>query len=188
MLEIQQIELLLGLWITLMVYAAIITIFVKIKFLFKALVIPFIFIIAYQGLIVSEILPGNPSYSEKESQGTLNGYVVFEKNSKKLIAVLLNTKQGPMLYAVPYDPEMEKNLSQAMNKLTQQGIPTLVRKKGKLSIQDGRESNGQDGEQGSETAQQGKTGKSGKFGNQTEGPLEFYDFVEQYLVPKNPSP
>lgn len=187
MLEIPQVELLLGLWISLMVYAAIATIFIRVNFLIKILIIPIIFIVAYQSLIVSDILPGNPSYSQEEDQGTLNGYVVFEKNNKKLIAVLLNTRQGPMLYAVPYDPEMEKNLSQAMNKLTQQGIPTLVRKKGKLSVQEGQQADGQDGE-ASDSGQQGKHGKAGKFGNQTEGPLEFYDFVEQYLVPKNPSP
>lgn len=181
MLDISQIELLLGLWISLMIYAAIATIFLRLNFFIKLVVIPCIFIVAYQSMLVSEILVGHPSYSEKETQGILNGYVVFEKNGAKIIAVLLNTKDGPMLYAVPYDPEMEKNLSQAMTKLTQQGVPTLVRKKGKLSLEQGQ-GEGQEGQEGETTEGQGEPGK---FGNQTDGPLEFYDFMDQYLVPKS---
>lgn len=189
MFDIPQIQLLIGLWMTLMVYAAIATIFSRLNFLVKVIVIPFIFVVAYQSLIVSDILVGHPSYSESETQGMLNGYVVFEKNGGKEIAVLLNTQDGPMLYAVPYNPDTEKNLSQAMTKLTQKGVPTLVRKKGNLSMEgsdgesDGEGQEGQEGQNGS--AKSGKRG--GKFGTQAEGPLEFYDFMDQYLVPKNPN-
>lgn len=186
LLDIPAIELLLALWIALMIYAAIATIFLKINYLYKIIIIPVIFIVAYQSVIVSEILVGTPSYSENETQGNLGGYVIFEKNGQKQIAVLLSTKQGPMLYALPYDPDTEKNLSQAMSKLTQKGIPTLIRKKGKLSVE---ASQGQNGEESADGDSQGKgtNKKVGKFGNQS-GPLEFYDFVDQYLIPKSTSP
>lgn len=184
LLELHQVYILFSMLLLLMLYAAVVTVRVNMPAWAKVLIIPLIFTITYQSMVVSEILVGKPSYSEAESQGILGGYVIFDKNGHKEIAFLLNTKdRGPTLFAVPYDPDTEKGLSQAMQKLATKGIPTMVRKKGKAVDSQGEEGEGKEGEGKGD----GRVGKGGIGGGSQKGPLEFYDFTDQYLVPKNPS-
>lgn len=179
-----SVQILALMWISLMLYSAWVTIYSTINSWLKIIAIPLIFFVGYHMIDISHHMLGTPRFTDEEIQGQLNGYTVFQKDGEKHIAILLTTKEGPRTYAVPYNPSDEKNLSQAMNKLINKGVPTIIRKSdGKLEATQG-EGEGDNEDASRKNGKIGASGKPGKKDGTNSNGLEFYEFTEQYLVPK----
>jgi len=169
LLSLHEVQFLLAIWLIQLMYAAVVTVGCKWNWKSKAIAIPILFAACYQTIMVSNSLLGTPKFTNDEITGTLAGYAEFKNGDQKELAVLLITKTGPIMFAVPYDPKSETDLRQAMNQLATTGKPTLVRKKSNNQLQNAKQTN--------------KNGKEGQ-GNQVSGNLELYDFTDQLLVPK----
>ena len=178
------VQLLILMWVLQLVFTAFATLRSKMHDLTKGLVIILLFVSCYYTVDISKNWLGTPSFTDDEVIGVLDGYDQFTAEGKQMIAVMVTSKTGPFMFAIPYDPKTEKDLSQSMQRKSTTGKPTMVRKRSKKQLEVAK---GEAGEQEDQNGQ-GNTpggGRHGGGGGRSDSPMEFYDFTDQLLVPKN---
>ena len=150
-------------------------IYSRLSFILKCLIIPLSFLWLYASIDYSKELLGWPIPTE-EISGQLNGYVVYELKGYKLIAILLTVKEGgPRTWAMPFDPDTERGLDAAMKKIAKTGRPIYISNVGEPQQGNGKKKG------------KGEKGKGkGKGLSTPKVKLEFYDFTDQELIPKDP--
>jgi len=164
-----DVQLLVAGFCAVMLYAGLLTVFIPRRVWFGALFMTALFAFTYMTLINSGDLLGKPKWTDDERVGQLGGYVIFEHSNQKWIALLLKTDTGPELVAVPYKGTTESELSDSMNRFVK-GQGQIVRKRpgGTISSDKTRQGNREDNDK-----------------QEKEGDLEFYEFNEDFLVPKS---
>ena len=163
-----EIKLLIVSFIAVMLYAGLLTVFIPRRVWMSSLAMALLFGVTYYALFASSALLGKPRWTPDERVGQLGGYVAFEHDGKKWIAVLLKTESGPELIAIPHKGETEAELQDSMTRYIKNGQGQIVRKK----------------PDGTMTGEKGKPGEKNKNRDGQEGELEFYEFNENYLEPK----
>ena len=167
-----EIQMLIAAFLAVMVYSAILSVFVNANLIMRSLLMAAVFMVSYLALITSGTLLGKPAWRDEEKVGQLGGYVTFDHDGLKWIAILLRTENGPELIATPHTPEDDRQLQDSMSRWMKTGQGQIVRKppRGSKLEPGDREGNGN--------------------GNRTNdgsgGELEFYEFNDQFLQPKDP--
>ena len=164
-----EIKILVVSFIAVMLYAGLLTVFIPRRAWMSSLAMALLFGVTYFTLIASSALLGKPLWTQDERVGQLGGYISFDHDGKKWIAVLMKTPSGPELIAVPHKGETEAELNDSMNRFIKNGQGQIVRKPA-------------GGTMSSDKAKQGNKDNQNRQGQ--EGDLEFYEFNENYLEPK----
>ena len=129
------VQLLILMWVLQLVFTAFATLRSTMHDLTKGLVIILLFVSCYYTVDISKNWLGTPSFTDDEVIGVLDGYDQFTAEGKQMIAVMVTSKTGPFMFAIPYDPKTEKDLSQSMQRKSTTGKPTMVRKRSKKQLE-----------------------------------------------------
>lgn len=164
-----EIQLLVASFLAVMLYAGLLTVFIPRKVWISSLFMSLLFGVSYMALMNSTSLLGKPLWTEGERVGQLGGYISFEHDGQRWIAVLMKTDSGPQLIAVPYKGQTEAELNDSMSRFIKNGQGQIVRKP-------------PGGTMSSDKAKPGNKNNQNREG--PEGELEFYEFNENYLQPK----
>lgn len=164
-----EIKLLVISFLAVMLYAGLLTVFIPRRTWISSVFMALLFGVTYFTLIKSSALLGKPRWTPDERVGQLGGFISFEHDGKRWIAVLIKTNAGPELIAIPHKGETEAELHDSMGRYIKDGQGQIVRKK----------------PDGTVAADKNKSGTKGdrRNGGQ-DGDLEFYEFNEDYLQPK----
>ena len=155
LLSFPGVQLLLLMWVLPLIYTAFATLRSNMSDLVKALVIVLLFVSCYCTVNISQNWIGTPSITDGEEIGMLDGVANFEANNKHMMAIMVTTKTGPFMFAIPYEAGLEKDLMSSMKRRYVTGQLTMLRKRSKSSMEGGG-----------------------------LGQAELYDFTDQFLTPK----
>lgn len=179
LLSFPQIQFLILLWVLQLIYTAYATATSNINFYIKPVVIISLFVLCYFTIDISKNWVGTPSFTDDEIVGTLSGFDQFTYEGKEQLVIMVSTKTGPFMFSIPYDADTEKSLNKSMAQKITTGKPTIIRK---LAVGQLIDSSAKDTDNQSENSHDRHGHGDGSGGN---GPMEFYDFTDQYLVPKS---
>lgn len=178
------VQLLIFMWLAQVVYTAYVTMKGNVNNLIKVIVIILLFVSCYFTIDVSKNWIGTPSFTEDEVIGTLSGYDQFIVEGKHMLAIMITTKSGPFMFAVQYNPKLEKELNTSMQRRSATGKPTLIRKRSAQQIEIAKSALG---DQSSKQESNVNKAHQGDGGDSPDGEMEFYDFTDQLLTPKSTS-
>jgi hypothetical protein len=180
------VQLLIVMWVLQLMYTAYATVKSTTNHHIKSLVIILLFVSCYLTIYISKNWLGTPSFTDDEVIGTLNGFDQFMYEGKTELAIMITTKNGPFMFAIPFDSQSEKDLQSSINREATTGKPTIVRKRSTkqqsymAKLDPSYENDEHIEQQGPEGTM--KTPGSSKRGG---GQLEFYDFTDQMLKLKH---